>query len=584
MSLRTRFRWSFALPLTALIVHAAAWAHGGEEHSHPGDDAAAPVSVAGMQGAVLTSSATTDYFEVVAKYPATDAGEDTRLRLFVADYATNQPIERAGLSLSFRPAGVTITQAPAMISPGIYDVVVRFPADTVYALVATVTSGQRTDFVEVRNLYAGEAADRFLAEHGGAPGATAEEGSSTWVLPLVIGAVVVAGLAAIIVVWRRRRGGPGARLALFLAAIAALGLVMLDRLAAHAGEDHGEAAPAAAASAATGAGLTVMKEQQFALGMLTELVAPREVVGRVAVTGRVVPRTDAIAEVVPGVAGKVVGGRLPQRGERVSKGQVLFRVAQVLSPSERGAIRSEQIRAKAELASAEREVSRLGRLEGVVAGKQITEARIRRDAAREQYTALSAQLSGSDQTVAVTAPISGEITRAEIAAGEVIDGAEVVYEISDPSRIWIEANIFERDLPQLTDATSAEITTPAAPGRVFRGTLHRLAGTVDPETQTVTALFTVDNPGGTLRINMSAQIAVASGARSRSLAIPDAAIVRSGARQVVFVHTAPELFEARDITLGAAAADGYVHVISGVRPGERVLITGTHQMRSIAGL
>jgi membrane fusion protein, heavy metal efflux system len=360
--------------------------------------------------------------------------------------------------------------------------------------------------------------------------------------------------------------------------------VAIDRLGAHAGEDHGEAAPAAAASQATGTGLTVLKEQQFALGMLTELVAPREVVGRVEVTGRVVPRTDAVAEVVPGVAGKVLAGRLPQRGERVTQGQVLFRVAQVLSPSERAEIRGEQIQAKADLASAEREVSRLSRLEGVVAGKQITEARIRRDAARETYNALTAQLSGSGQSVAVTAPISGEITRAEIAAGEVIDGAETVYEISDPSRIWIEANLFERDLPSVQGSTTAEVTVPGVPGRIFRGRLYKLAGSVDPESRTVTALFTVDNPGGLLRINMSAQIAVASGVASRGLAIPEAAIVRSGARQVVFVHTAPEQFEPRDVTLGAAASGGYVQVASGVRAGERVLVTGTHQMRAIAGM
>lgn len=374
------------------------------------------------------------------------------------------------------------------------------------------------------------------------------------------------------------------QLAIVAASLLILLFAMMDRLFAHAGEDHGEAGAAATATASSGAGMTVLKEQQFALGMLTELVAPRLVVGRVEVTGRVVPRTDAVAEVVPGVAGKVVGGRLPQRGERVSRGQVLFHVAQVLSPSERSAIRGEQIAARAELASAEREVARLSRLEGVVAGKQIAEARIRRDAARETVNALTAQLSGAGQSVAVTAPISGEITRAEIAAGEVIDGAEVVYEISDPSRIWIEANIFERDLPQLQSATSAEITTPAAPGRVLRGTLYRLAGTVDPETQTVTALFTVDNPGGVLRINMSARVAVASGVQSRGLSIPEAAIVRSGARQVVFIHTGPELFETRDVTLGPASAQGYVQVTGGVRAGERVLVTGTHQMRSIAGL
>jgi hypothetical protein len=180
--------------------------HGGEEHSHPEDQAQPTAAVAGMQGDVLTSSATTDYFEIVAKYPATGAGEETPLRLFVADYATNAPIANAALSLAFRPAGVVVRKAPKMVSPGIYDLAVTFPEDTVYALVATVTAGQRTDFVEVRNLYAGDAAETFLAEHG-APTATAPaESTSSWMLPAAI--VAALALATIVIVMARRRRRP----------------------------------------------------------------------------------------------------------------------------------------------------------------------------------------------------------------------------------------------------------------------------------------------------------------------------------------------------------------------------------------
>lgn len=368
------------------------------------------------------------------------------------------------------------------------------------------------------------------------------------------------------------------------AAVLIIIMAMLDQLFAHAGEDHGDAAPAASTLQSTGASLKVLKEQQFALGMLTELVAPREIVERVQVTGRVVPQTDAIAEVTSGSPGKVVAARLPQRGERVARGQILFRVEQILTPSERASIRGEHIRARAELASANREVDRLERLEGVVAGKQIIEARIRRDAARETVNALALQLGGAGQSVAVTAPITGEITRAEIAIGEVIDAAKVVYEISDPSRIWVEANLFERDLYAIQGTSAAEITVPAAPGRILRGKLYKLSGTVDPETRTVTALFTVDNAGGMLKINMSARVALSAGHATRSLTVPAASVVRSGVRNVVFVHTGAEQFEARDVALGTAGSSGYVNVTNGVRNGERVLVTGTHQLRSIAGI
>src|SRR5688572_33338088 len=106
-----------------------------------------------------------------------------------------------------------------------------------------------------------------------------------------------------------------------ISAVVVVAIAAIDRLSAHAGEDHGDASVVGSSPQSAGAALTVLKEQQFALAMLTELVAPRMVANRVEVTGRVVPRTDAVAEVVPGITGKVVAGRLPQRGERVARGQ-----------------------------------------------------------------------------------------------------------------------------------------------------------------------------------------------------------------------------------------------------------------------
>jgi hypothetical protein len=185
--------------MAPIVAHA----HAGEDHGEA--KTPPPAAVAGMQGNVLTSSATTDYFEVVAKYLVTEAGGETRMRLFVADYATNAPVTDAAFSLAFRPAGVRVIRAPAMISSGIYDLVVSFPDDTIYSFVATVTAGKRTDFVEVRNLYAGEAAERFLAEHGGVATTTKKEIESSWMLPAVIAAAALAFIIAIVAFARRRR-------------------------------------------------------------------------------------------------------------------------------------------------------------------------------------------------------------------------------------------------------------------------------------------------------------------------------------------------------------------------------------------
>ncbi len=372
------------------------------------------------------------------------------------------------------------------------------------------------------------------------------------------------------------------RVAWWMAAALAVAVPLL--VTAHEGEDHGAAAPAAQASAASSGVVTIPKEQQFVLGMITEPASRRELGGALRLVGRVVPSTGAIADVVPPVPGRVTGGALPRLGDRVRKGQVLFRVEQVVTPSERTSLRMEQIRARSELAAAEREVSRLERLEGVVAGKQLTDARIRRDAARDAFDALTARLSGRSGSVAVVAPISGEIVTAEVAGGEVLDGSRAVYRIADLSDIRVEASAFERDLAALAPGARALIRTPSYPDESFAGVLRTIGGEVDPQTRSIAALFAVPNPGGKLKLNMSASVEIATGASASVLAVPTSAIIESGARRVVFVHTAPETFELRDVTLGSRSGGGYVEITSGIRAGDRVLVGGTHQLRSVAGL
>jgi hypothetical protein len=194
--------WIASAVMVLMAAPTVLFAHAGEDHGEAQNTA--PVAVAGMQGDVLTSSSATDYFEVVSKYPATDAGDDTRMRLFVADYATNRPVTGATLALSFKPQGVEIRQAPKMVSPGIYDVVVRFPNDATYSMVATITSGQRTDFVELRNIYAGDAAQTFLAEHATNVAVTTEESATPWTMIAAVAAGAL-GVGLLIAILLRRR-------------------------------------------------------------------------------------------------------------------------------------------------------------------------------------------------------------------------------------------------------------------------------------------------------------------------------------------------------------------------------------------
>jgi multidrug efflux pump subunit AcrA (membrane-fusion protein) len=107
---------------------------------------------------------------------------------------------------------------------------------------------------------------------------------------------------------------------------------------------------------------------------------------------------------------------------------------------------------------------------------------------------------------------------------------------------------------------------------------------VDPATRTIPALFLVDNTGGSLKLNMAVSVSAVTSDRTGVLAIRSDAVIKSGSRQIVFVHTAPELFEVRDVIVGESSGGPHVEVTGGVSPGDRILVTGTHQLRTAAGL
>ena len=203
--IRRGIRVALLVLLGVIALRGSAAAHGGEDH---GDAAPAPAATPGASSNMLTTYAVTEVFELLLKYPPPAVGGDATLRFFLSDYATNRALD-GSIELAFSPAGVTIVKPPAMTSPGIFDAVVRFPSDTVYSAVATVRSGRRTDFMELRNIYAGGHAEHFLADHGGG---VAASGSSRWPWwGIAAGGLLVAVIAAVLL--RKARRGGGGRVA-----------------------------------------------------------------------------------------------------------------------------------------------------------------------------------------------------------------------------------------------------------------------------------------------------------------------------------------------------------------------------------
>jgi cobalt-zinc-cadmium efflux system membrane fusion protein len=178
--------------------------------------------------------------------------------------------------------------------------------------------------------------------------------------------------------------------------------------------------------------------------------------------------------------------------------------------------------------------------------------------------------------IPVLAPIAGEAVERLVALGQVIQaGATQVFTISNMSSVWVLANVYQKDLPDVHLGDPVTITTDSYPGTEFHGKISYMAAALDPNTRTLQARIDVSNPQGKLKKDMYVDATVQAGTIRNALTVPSAAVLRNEENQpFVYVVNQNNEFARRAVTLGARAGDN-TQLTSGVASGERVAGDGS---------
>ncbi len=558
-----------------VIAPSSAFAHGGEDHG----EVAKPTGASGPGAdGKRTAGGNSEHVELLLKYLAPADDGDVSLLAFLSDYATNAPIEHAKVELELAGPTPVKVVAEATATAGVYHAVARVAPGS-YSVVATIEAQAELELVELKHV------DFTAAPAAASPKPTVQ--SLPW---KVIGggsaALILVILIVSVVRWRAVRTKVAAA-ATILVLVAAPLVVR-----AHGGEDD-EPTPAATRTTALPAGGVYMaKESQFLLAVRTAVAQDREIQARVDTVGRVIPRIDGQATIAAPQPGRItpIGGRaLPFIGDRVKRGQALFVLEQTPGAADSGALQSQALQARSEVtqararrAQAERELARERALDGIVAQKDIQAAELALELADRELQLATQQAalfgSGGLRRLTITSPIDGTIALAGVSIGQQVAADQVVYTIIDATTLWVEANVFEADVPRIETAGTADIRVEGR-AQTLVGTVYRIGQTVDPASRTVKVVLAVDNAGGLLRPGMFAQVAIGAGGPQTTLSIPDAAVIEDGGRRFAFVHVAPEVFTRREIVLGPRAGDFWA-VSAGLGKGDRVVTQGTYQLRT----
>lgn len=374
-----------------------------------------------------------------------------------------------------------------------------------------------------------------------------------------------------------------------------VGSTLAVQVSAHGGEDHGDEQKAPVAPAPVAAvdaqgqvtfnepalrlpdgSVFVPKSAQRQLSLRTRTALKGEFPRTVELNGRIVADPNAGGRVQTFQSGRIEAGPngLAVLGQQVSKGQILAWLQPAATALERGTQQSALAELAAQESVLERRLARLQQLDGSVPQKDIEQAEIELAAFKKRKNAVGGSLGRE----ALVAPVSGVVSAANVAVGQVIDAQAVAFEIIDPKRLAVEALAYD---PLLLDG----LTKASAPiaGGILDLTFVGLGRTL--KEQAMPVLFRVAMPkDGALpavAVGQTLKVLAQTKASQAGVAIPAAAVVRNAANEsVVWVHESAERFVSRKVK--AAALDGHsVAVTDGLTGGERVVVQGAASLAQI---
>ncbi|MBI4716035.1 MAG: efflux RND transporter periplasmic adaptor subunit, partial [Nitrospirae bacterium] len=178
-----------------------------------------------------------------------------------------------------------------------------------------------------------------------------------------------------------------------------------------------------------------------------------------------------------------------------------------------------------------------------------------------------------EREMTLFSPIDGFITKKTALQGMYVTPETELYEIADLSTVWVYADVYEYEIPRVRTGQEAAVTLTAYPGETFHGRVTYVSPTLDPETRTVRVRTEFPNPGGRLKPGMYGDVEIRM-ALQKGLAVPQEAVLDSGARKIVFVDQGDGMYAPREVRLGGKV-DHFYPVLSGLTPGERVVTSAT---------
>lgn len=225
------------------------------------------------------------------------------------------------------------------------------------------------------------------------------------------------------------------------------------------------------------------------------------------------------------------------------------------------------------------------RMQGADLAALVDAARARmRQAGMDEAQIRLVESSGRVQArLTIRAPIGGAVTELMAREGMTVMPGVTLARINGLATVWADAEVPESQAAQLAPGARVTASSPALPGETFDGRVQALLPQVNPATRTRKARMELANPGARLVPGMFVRMSFADAPKEKTLLVPSEAVIHTGRRSLVMLSEDGGRFRPAEVVTGIEAG-GQTEIKRGLRPGQRVVLSGQFLIDSEASL
>jgi len=566
---RLLFFLSALLPLLLSAQEAHTHADGTTHAAH-GDEAATTDTKPGADH--FTAYGASDKYELTLYYPELMAGKEAHLTLYIADYQSNRPVEKAELKISTLEnpqVGFEVT----MLSPGIYELHSTFPENKTYTLNIQLNHPNGADLIGLKGVAIGQ---KLIAD---AAVASEHSDSNGWMW--FLGGLGLGMIGMWFVSRRRNR----ILTVVLLLASAWFATPNMNPAFAHGDEPHGPK------EGGSGYGKTVFapKETQFLFEILTQPIAVGNYQSATTMFGTVVPASGGMGIVVAPQGGRITRVNAAV-GQTVRAGQILAVMQQNIGTSDQVGIASnnsglavQMETAKARVAATKRELDRLKKIEDIAAGRDVQAAEANYNQALAELQtlenkAVGANSAANSRTISLVAPIGGVMGTFTLTPGTEVMAGQTLFTVTNLNKVYVEAQVYDRDVAVIRAGNKFLVTCSTDDHKSAEVRLISQAQTMNTGNQSQRVLFEMDNPRGEFKIGEFVTVKALDNSTTRQITVPNSALTEINGKTAVFLKHSPEEFELAYVQTGEDDGSRTL-ILKGIAEDEKVVINGVYEVK-----